>query len=171
MRRTLVTIFALVLLAGPMPVRAEEAEATHCTFEFEVVLSPGFSMSPSSGTHRSGAPGTLECKGLVNGQQPTGTGTLGEEGRYGTKDGDTCTSGGEGDGVDTLRVPTAAGFETVVSEFTFTFGDLSTKGGVVSGKFEGTRFTGTFDFTPTQGDCVTAPVTKARVFGEGVVHG
>jgi hypothetical protein len=169
MRKTLVTLVVLVLLGGPVPLRAQEA--THCTFEFEVVLSPGLSMTtPSSGTHRSSDPGPLQCEGLVNGKQPIGSGTLGVEGRIGTKDGATCM-GGEGDGVDTLRIPTAAGFETVLSEFTFTFGGkVPTHGGLAAGEFEGNRFTGTFEFTPTEGDCVTAPVTKAHVSGEGVIH-
>ncbi len=168
--KALVAIFILALVGagGAVPVRAE---VTRCKFEFEMILSPGLSITPSSGTHRSGGPGTLECEGLVNGKQPTGVGTLGEEGRYGTKDPDSCTSGGEADGVDILRVPTANGFETVVSEFTGTYGDVSTKGGVISGKFEGSRFSGTVNFVPTQGDCITAPVTKVHAFGEGILHG
>lgn len=170
MRRSFVAVIVLIIgFGGAVPVRAQQG--TRCTFEFEVILSPGLSMSGSSGTHGTSSPGTLTCNGLVNGKQPTGTGTLGEEGRYGTKDPDTCASGGEGDGVDTLRVPTAAGFETVVSQFTFTFGGkLPTHGGLAAGEFEGNHFTGTFEFTPTEGDCITAPVTKAKVVGEGVIH-
>lgn len=64
------------------------------------------------------------------------------------------------------------GFETVISEFTFTVGGrFPTHGGVGAGEFKGSRFSGTFEFTPTQGDCITAPVTKAKVFGEGILHG
>lgn len=163
-------ITLIIGLGGAVPVRAQES--TRCTFEFEVILSAGLSFSGTSGTHGSGSPGTLNCKGLVNGKQPTASGTLGEEGRYGTVDPDTCQAGGEGDGVDTLRVPTAAGFETVVSEFTFTFGKrVPTHGGLAAGEFKGTHFTGTFEFTPTEGDCITKPVTKARVVGEGIIHG
>jgi hypothetical protein len=163
-------VILIIGFGGAGPVSAQES--TRCTFEFEVILSPGLSFSGSSGTHGSQSPGTLDCKGLVNGKQPTATGTLGEEGNYGTANPATCQAGGEGDGVDTLRVPTAAGFETVVSEFTFTFGNkVPTHGGLAAGEFKGTHFTGTFEFTPTEGDCITAPVTKARVVGEGIIHG
>jgi hypothetical protein len=50
-------------------------------------------------------------------------------------------------------------------------GRFPTHGGVGAGEFKGSRFSGTFEFTPTQGDCITAPVTKAKVFGEGILHG
>jgi hypothetical protein len=33
------------------------------------------------------------------------------------------------------------------------------------------RFTGTFEFTPLEGDCISKPVTRVRVFGEGTLHG
>lgn len=167
MRRSFVAVIALVIVfGGAAPIQAEKG--TRCTFEFEVTLSPGLSMSPSSGTHRGTGP--LTCDGLVNGKQPTGTGTLTDDGRYGTKDPDTC-SGGEGDGVDTMKIPTQDGIETVISEFTFTYPRPSTKGGVAGGEFKGTHFTGSFEFTPMEGDCISAPVTKVRVFGEGVLHG
>src|SRR5438132_6092286 len=106
-RSAFVAVITLIIgLGGAGSVSAQES--TRCTFEFEVILAPGLSFSGSSGTHVSGSPGTLDCKGLVNGKQPTATGTLGEEGHYGTANPDTCQAGGEGDGVDTLKVPTAA---------------------------------------------------------------
>jgi hypothetical protein len=152
------------------PVEAEEA--TRCTFTFDVTLAPGLALSGSSGTHSSGgAVPTLDCKGPVNGKLPTGLGALGDEGDYGTVDPDDCLSGGEGTGIDSITVPTADGLQEITSPFTFTYGELSTKGGgIVAGRFEGSRFTGTFEFTPTEGDCVTEPVTKARVTGEGFLH-
>jgi hypothetical protein len=169
MRRSLLAVMTMALAFGVAePIDAQTG--THCNFEFIVIIDPGIGMSPSSGTHRTEG-GPLTCDGLVNGKEPTGEGIIAEEGRYGTKDGDTCASGGEGDGVDILKVPTAGGIEAVVSEFTFTFGDrLPTKGGLAAGQFEGSRFSGTFEFTPTEGDCITAPVTKARLVGEGVIH-
>ncbi len=41
---------------------------------------------------------------------------------------------------------------------------------MLSGRFEGTRYTGTIELTPTEGDCFTAPVTKLKGFGEGMLH-
>ena len=161
----LIFVLALVGLGG---IPAEAEQGTHCSFEFVITLSPGLSMGPSSGTHDGD--GLVTCEGLVNGKQPTGSGTLGDTGPYGTKDPDSC-SGGEGTGVDTLKIPTAGGLETVISEFTFTFGDrLPTHGGLGAGEFKGSRFSGWFEFTPTKGDCVTAPVTEAKVVGEGIIH-
>jgi len=164
-----VTALSIALLCTPaVPVQAEQG--TRCTFEFEAYLTPGFSITPTTGTHDGTGPVT--CQGVVDGQQPTGTGTLSDDGRYGTKDPDSCISGSEGDGTDTLKVPTAAGVVTVVSTFTYTAGDRPpTHGGVVAGSFTGTHFTGTFEFTVLEGDCVSKPVTRVRVFGEGMLHG
>lgn len=169
MRTCLIAVVAVIIaFGGSVPIEAQTG--TRCSFDFEVTLSPGFTMSPSSGTH--GGTGPITCDGAVNGKQPTGVGTLTDQGRYGTKDGDSCISEGEGDGIDTIEIPVAGGIETVISEFTYTNGGshLPTHGGLAAGEFEGTRFTGTFEFTPIEGDCVTAPLTKIRVFGEGVLH-
>lgn len=169
-RRAILVVALALLASGGGLQPATGVEGTHCTFSFDVFLDPGLSMEPSSGKHYSDGLGPLDCEGPVNGHQPTGTGTLGEDGPYGTRDPVTCTSGGEGAGTDRLTVPTANGPQQVISEFTFTFGDPSTKGGVVHGEFTGTRFTGTFEFTPLEGDCVTSPVTKVAVTGEGIIH-
>lgn len=171
-RRSVVVMAVAVLVSATGVMQpAGGQDVTHCTFSFEVTLSPGLSSSGTSGTHSSsGEVGILDCDGPVNGHEPTGAGTIGDEGRYGTADPDTCASGGEGDGVDTITVPTADGPQRILSDFTFTYGDLSTKGGVVHGEFTGTRFSGTFEFTPTAGDCVTSPVTRAAVIGEGLLR-
>ncbi|MGH2578097.1 MAG: hypothetical protein ACRDG9_10180 [Actinomycetota bacterium] len=55
----------------------------------------------------------------------------------------------------------------VKNTFTFDFGGLS--GGLVRGNFDGEVFSGTFTFTPVEGDCVTAAATKGRVQGEGIL--
>jgi hypothetical protein len=134
-----------------------------------MTFSPGFSMSPTSLTHQGSGPVT--CDSLVAGEQPTGPGTLADAGRYGTKDPDTC-SGGEGDGADTIKIPTADGIVRVTSQFTSTNGDtVPTHTGLGAGEFKATHFSGSFEFTPMEGDCVSAPLVKARVFGDGVLHG
>lgn len=148
---------------------ARGAESTPCTAEFDLTLSPGLSNTPSSGTFTSGGEtGTVECRGTVNGRQATGPGTWGAEGRYGTVDPDSCTSGGEGEVIQSFTVPTADGNEHVVNEGTLTYGALE-GGGLISGTFEGPRFSGTFDVTPTEGDCVTAPITRIHVSLRGTL--
>src|SRR2546423_11350770 len=68
---------------------------THCTFTSTIRLTPGLSVVPSSGTFTSGGEtGTVSCDGPVRGIVPTRRGTLGVEGRYGTKHPDTCFGGG-----------------------------------------------------------------------------
>lgn len=166
MRRSLLAVMTIALaFGGAAPIEAEQG--THCSFEFVVTLTPGFlMMEPSSGTH--GGTGPATCDGPVNGKQPTGAGTLSD---YGAYDASTCPSG-KGSGVDTIKIPTADGIETVVSNYTFTSGGkLPTHGrGLAGGEFEGDRFSGSFEFMPLEGDCITTPLIKAKVFGEGIIH-
>ena len=93
-----------------------------------------------------------------------------DEGPYGTKDPDTCFTGSEGGGTDTIKIPTADGVVTVVSRYSYVANRPSTQGAVLSIRFEGTRYTGNLEITPIEGDCITAPITKVRGLGEGVFH-
>jgi hypothetical protein len=172
-RRALALTLALPALlwsaSGHAPATAATT-GTPCTFAFDVTVSPGLSTTKSSGTVTSnGQTGTITCNGPVNGKQPTGPGTVGVTGRYGTKNGgDTCQSGGGGDGVNTFIIPTAGGSQTVTNHFTYVYGALK-GGGLISGTFTGDRFSGTFDVQLTQGDCVTKPFTKGHVTGKGML--
>lgn len=145
-------------------------DGTPCTLEVDLVASPGISTQESSGRVTSyGETGTISCDGKVNGKQTTGPGTLGWEGRYGTQGGDTCSSGGEGDGVWSFTVPTSGGTEHVDQAVTLTYGPL--RGGVFAVEFRSERFSGTGEVTPLEGDCVTKPITKVHFKGEGVLRG
>lgn len=168
MRRTFVALIALIVTFGlTAPIEAQTG--TRCKHEFkEFTITPGFSMTPSTGTHSGTA--TITCDGPVNGQQPMGPGTVTDEGPYGTKDPDSCTSGSEGGGTDTIKIPTADGMVTVVSEYTYVVDRPSTQGAVLSARFEGTRYSGNLEITPIEGDCITAPITKVKGFGEGILH-
>ena len=144
----------------------DDEKHTECFIDKDDVLSPGLSLSPSSGSVATPAPGVIECHGKVNGHDPTGDGQVTEQARYGTKDPDTCQNGGEGDGKLVVSIPTSAGVETFTMVFEFTYGEPSTRGGVVAGKFHGKGFHGTFDATPKEGDCVTKPVTRVHTVDE-----
>lgn len=163
MRSKVWLLAAAALVSVGLPVGLVPAGAageTQCKFAFDASISPGLSSQGSSGTFTTkGETGTINCDG-----RPAGT--VSADGKYGTKDPDSCSSGGEGTGVNHITL----GSEKVVNNFTFTYGELSTKGGVVSGKFKGDRASGTFEFTPTEGDCFTKPVTKVHVTGEGVLR-
>jgi hypothetical protein len=156
--RPLLAGLSLVLLSAP-PVAAAE---TRCTFAFDVKVSPG----RGSGSFSSGGEtGKASCDGPVNGQKPTGDGTSGVEGSYRLKDPDNCASGGGGSAVATFTFPTSGGKTSFTNRFKFTFGEVSSSPG--SGKFEGDRMSGTFEFRPTEGDCFTKPVTRAHGSGKG----
>ncbi len=153
-------------LALPLDDDDTNRKDAECFIDKEDILSPGLSLSASSGTVATPRPGIIECHGKINGAAPTGDGQVTEAARYGTKDPDTCTSGGEGDGKFDISIPTSAGVQTFSVVFTFTYGEPSTRGGVVAGKFQGKGFHGTFDATPTEGDCVSAPVTRIHTVDE-----
>lgn len=53
---------------------------------------------------------------------------------------------------------------------TFTFDAGGLANGVISGRFDGERFSGTFTVTPTEGDCVSQPITNGKVKLEGVLR-
>ena len=161
--------FVLVLLAGGLaaaPARADQP-GTPCAFEVDVSLSPGLSREPSTGTFGSdGESGELDCKGNVGGQPATGPGTFGVEGRYGIDgDGDDCRSKqGQGDGTAHFTVPVEGGSRHVDDPFTMTY---RVDGRRVVGEITGRRFSGTFDVTQAQGDCLWKPVTRIRIKGKG----
>ena len=144
------------------PLGDENEKGAHCFIDKDDTLSPGLSLEPSSGTAATPAPGIIECHGKVNGHDPTGDGQVTEEARYGTKDPDTCQSGGEGDGKFVVTIPTSGGVQKFVAVFTFTYGEPSTHGGVVAGRITGDGVQGTFDVTPKEGDCLTKPVTRVH---------
>src|SRR5438132_10728753 len=101
-------VLAVVWATGAAPATSTEPP-THCRFSSEVTLSPGLSVKPSSGSFTSkGENGTVECDGPVRGVHPSGPGTLGVMGQYGTKDPDTCFAG-EGEGRFSFTFPTAQG--------------------------------------------------------------
>ncbi|HEU5447807.1 MAG TPA: hypothetical protein VFW57_02245 [Acidimicrobiia bacterium] len=153
---------ALIVVAWAVPGVSTPvvAESMSCTAEGDLVITPGLSTSPSSGTYGTDQPGTLNCKG-------GGKGTVEPAGKYGTKDPDTCSSGGEGAGKATF---TFADGKTVVDDaIEFTYGPF--QGGALGGSWKGSRSSGTFEVTSADGDCVTRPISKAHyVFRNLVVE-
>ena len=146
---------------------SQAGDEVHCVNVHEVVLSPGLSVQGSAGSITAPVVETMECHGPINGRMPTGIGSYGEEpGRYGTADPDTCQDGGEGDGVFFASIPTADGDLELRAPYTYTFGDLVSNPGFVSGQFKGDGVRGTFKVRPLEGDCVTSPITRVHVDAE-----
>ena len=166
------TLAALAVPTTALTSAGAADSGTPCTFEADVVASPGVSTSPSSGSVNGPAEdSTITCAGPVNGKQPTGPGTMAAEARYGTKDPDTCQSGGEGEGVHSITIPTSDGTERISNKFTYTYGAFKTAGAPFSGTFDGDRMSGTMEVTPIDGDCASKPVTKYHVKGKGTLRG
>jgi hypothetical protein len=163
-------LLAVTATAMGTPGRTVRAAApTACTWEADLTLSPGLSTSPSSGTFTTnGETGTMSCNGPVNGAPPSGRGTIGFTGHRGTKGGETCQSGGGGDYTVSYTIPTSSGSQHVTDTGTFSYGGIN--GGVFSGQFQGAKMSGTFQVRPTQGDCVTAPMTKIHDSGRSTLH-
>ena len=159
-RRVIFGALIVVAWAVPGVSTPVAAEAMSCTAEGDLVISPGLSTSPSSGTYGTDQPGTLNCKG-------GGKGTVEPSGKYGTKDPDTCSSGGEGAGKATF---TFADGKTITDDaIEFTYGPF--QGGALGGSWKGSRSSGTFEVTSADGDCVTRPISKAHyVFRNLVVE-
>jgi hypothetical protein len=166
-RRLVLVVALLGSLVTIAPVGADESGAP-CAFEVNISLSPGLSRSPSSGTFDSrGESGTLDCQGDVGGHPAAGRGSFGAEGHYGTAgNGDHCQSKeGRGDGTAHLTVPVEGGGRQHVDDpFTLTY---RVDGRSVVGEITGQRFTGTFDVTQADGDCLWHPVTRIHIKGKG----
>jgi len=162
-------VVLLGLQAGP--VAGADESGTPCAFEVDVTLSPGLSRQPSSGTFESkGESGKLDCQGNVGGRPASGRGTFGTEGRYGLDgDGDDCRSkSGQGDGTAHFTVPTDdGGTQHIDDPFTMTY---RVDGRSVVGEITGQRFSGTFDVTQADGDCLWRPVTRIRIKGKGTLR-
>src|SRR4051812_8009052 len=158
MRPTPILISAVVVLSsslltiGPVALGADGAP---CSAEVDLSVAPGLSNSPSSGTWTTnGETGSITCTGRLGGYEITGPGTIGGEGRYGSRDPATCR-GGEAEGPHFISIPTSGGIQHIRNDHVATYGPL--KGdGPYGGEFRGTRFSGTFQARPVKGDCVSA---------------
>ncbi|HEV3365712.1 MAG TPA: hypothetical protein VG795_16530 [Acidimicrobiia bacterium] len=149
----LIAVVLVLASVGVVPAAAQQ-QGTRCTAEYVVNLSPGLGSEPVSGVfHSDGESGTIDCQRQ--------RGTFGGDGRYGTKEPITCTSGGEGWGVHSFTIDGS----NIKNTFTMKIGKISDRH-----QFEGDRLSGTFTVTPVEGDCVTKPATSVRVQIEGLLE-
>ena len=153
--RSCVLAIALVTLALAASVALPAAPAgasetgPACAGYDTVEISPGLSNQPSSGTvNHIGPLGQENCYGGdPMGYKPTGP--IGVE-HYINYSG-TC-SNPVLKGYALHHIPTAEGVKTIRNDFT---------AGLFTG--QGNHFSGAFVVSDLEGDCVTAPLTKARV--------
>ena len=167
MRLRLVLVGMMALLVVPS-VGTEEATAqakTNCEARVVFEFSPGFWREGNTGTWTTGGEtGTVSCDGPVNGKMPTGPGTYGASGRYGTVDADDCANA-EGVYQASITISTADGPQHWTNRGPWTAGAFQ-GGGAFGGTFTGDNADGTFETTPKEGDCLTRPLTKA----DGIVR-
>ena len=160
-RARLAIVGALIVAAWAVPgvsTPVAGAEPASCTAEADFTITPGLSTSPTSGTFGTGdEPGTLNCKGEDKG-------TMSFSGRYGTKDPDSCSSGGEGTSKGSDRFSDGS---EVTDEVEILYGPF--QGGVLGGSFKGARSSGTFEVTAIEGDCVSKPITTAHAVFKNLV--
>ncbi len=160
-RSTLIATLVVVFIgsAATAPATAAEQASTKCTVEVVLVASPGLSQEPGSGAyHTGGETGKMSC---ADGR----SGTYGTDGRYGTNKAATCSSGGEGWGVNSFTLDGT----NVRDTYTIVFPGMSQ--GTLQGTFDGERISGSWTFTPTEGDCVTKPMSKGTLKIEGTLKG
>ncbi|MFN2555602.1 MAG: hypothetical protein ABR592_01805 [Nitriliruptorales bacterium] len=157
---------ALVLVTvTPLPAHADHPsapESLDCTAVLDVAFEPGLSIAPSKGTFRTSKPGLVECAGMLQGHEVSGPGSLSLAGNYGQSSdaGDTCSLV-LGTGTYSLTLPTRRGSVSEKGEFAEVLGP--TRQGSFSAVSEERKWTGDFDFSPTQGDCLLAPITAAQI--------
>jgi hypothetical protein len=144
-------VVAALALLGPLasltPAGAAPPPAP-CVLDVIFSGSPGLTMTP--GRMDGDAKGTIDCHGVVDGNQITGAGNY--TNTFSFLD-STCAKG-RGTGTQTFTIPTSAGPMTITEDFTF-----DSVG--AAGTFKGTTLSGAFQFAPMAGDCVTSPATKA----------
>ena len=158
--------FAAALLLGAavpagaitiMGVSVAESVAI-CTATWRISFAPGVSLTPQTSTFTThGETGTIDCVGNINGYPATGQGTTGTEGVYHA----TCL-GGTGSENVSVTVPTSAGPQKLSFPTTLTVGP-----GIGTKASDSLVGPGVFAYLPTQGDCVTGPVTE--IFVEAVL--
>jgi hypothetical protein len=137
---------------------AHAADAAVCSASMPFALNPPVTLATPSFTYSTQGPsGTITCYGFVNGSPVTGSGTLVNQG---TSNGN-CAQG-MGDGEFLARIPTAGGTVAVSGTYTFRYTG-------VLGSFSGPAFSGTFQFVPTAGNCVTAPMTQVLLLAQGIL--
>lgn len=158
-------------VVSPMASAARAGAPTTCTARYDVVLTPGLGNRPTRGTIHTVRPGSISCDGPVLGRRPTGPGRIVViarlDGKPGSK-GASCLAGGAGPVTLQVSLPTDNGELRLFDAADYTFGGLAN--GLVQGSITGDHLDGSYTATPTKGDCVTKPATRARIELTAAVH-
>lgn len=130
-----------------------------CNAQVVVAIKPGVSTNAGSFDYASNGPsGTVTCQGEVNGSRITGPGTVEDKGK-----GTGSCAGGKVEGVNIVTVPTEKGTQT------FTIPIHADFNGPLGIRNPSPQYPGGFLFAPTEGDCITAPITEVIVQIPGIL--
>jgi hypothetical protein len=141
---------------GAQPDRLATCNVT----DVRISLSPGITVTPGKGTFTTHGPtGKLECRGFIQGREITGPGTFAEEGVW---EGD-C-SGGTAASTISVALQTSDGPLTVSFPVKIMF--RPGWGWKWSDTLVGPLV---FQYYPTRGDCLNAPVTEILCSGQALV--
>jgi len=163
--RSVAALAAVALLAAA-PAHAAGTTSAVCTGAFRASVSPGFSLTPSSGTvTTNGEVPSLRCAGRIDGQRVTGAGTVGAD--YAYAPGSTCLSH-RGAGTVRLTLPTTAGPKHLVGALTVHRAALVLS---VDAQFPTARFDGIGVVLPLAGSCLFSPWRGALVSVTGSLTG
>lgn len=162
-RAVLLGVLAVVAVLPAVPAQAAGATSALCSARFTATISPGFTVTPSSGTVAGGGPpGSLTCVGTVAGHRVTAPGSIQIAYAYA---GATCL-GHVGVGTARWVIPTAGGVKhlagslvvrrtglVILAEVRFPHASADPTGAVV----------------PIQGNCFLTPLTGVLVSVSGLL--
>ncbi|MGH2941344.1 MAG: hypothetical protein ACRDLN_01020 [Solirubrobacteraceae bacterium] len=155
---------ALALVPAAQAQAAAGRTSAACTARFTATITPGFSMTTSSGTFTThGQTGSFTCLGRIGGHRVTGPGSIGVEETYTG----ACASH-VGTGTVRIIVPTTAGTKDMVGALTVRRTALVVLPQV---QFSGARFGGIGLSVPAQGNCFVTPLRRVLLLVAGAMSG
>lgn len=150
-----------VALLGAASAHAAGTTSAVCTNLFSVTITPGFSMTPTSGTlTTNGETGSIICVGQIDGHPVTGPGTIGIHENYTNV---TCPSS-----VISVTIPTTAGAKHMDGSLTVQRTLLAVQ---PEAQFPNAHFSGVSVIVPMQGDCFVTPLRKSLLSVTGSLTG
>ena len=158
----LAAVAAATLLAAA-PAHAAGKTSAACVSQFTSTITPGLSITPSSGTQTTGGQsGTIACIGKIARRRITGIGSVGYDSTYtaGTCASETSTGTVRG------TIPTAAGDRHLVGALTVQRTALIIRAEV---QFDGIRYSGIGPAIPLLGNCILTPLQRVLIVLTGTL--
>jgi hypothetical protein len=161
-----VTVALLAAAAAPAPAQTPTPSPTAaaCITTFTGTFTPGFSMTPGSGTlTTNGETGAFTCLGRIGGDRVTGPGVIAVDESYTG----SCLSH-TGTGTVRITIPTSGGSKDMTGTLT-----VRRTGLIVTPivQFPDARYRGIGLTIPAEGNCFATPLRRAHIALLGVMRG